>query len=123
MESAKILFKNKKYTSAISRMYYALFQLVYKEMLDLKHISPEDNIPSVHEEAYLFLQNTVVPDSEFVVEIFKKARGARRKADYIGECYKQDITQEMLTEIENLHKHLLSNVRNERKVLDGYTKT
>ena len=121
MESAEILFENKKYTSAISRMYYALFQLIYKEMLDLKHIKLEDDIPSIHEEAYTFLQNEIAPDCDFVTATFKNMRGARRKADYIGECYLPETTQNMLTESRNLHKKLLSNVRNGRKVLYGYT--
>lgn len=123
MESARHLCEKENYTSAISRMYYALFQLIYKEMLDKHSIEPEKDNVSVHEEAFLFLSREVVDEQKFIVEIFKKMRGARRRADYLGDCFKENIAKNLLQESENLHKQLLSNVRKGREVLDGYTKT
>lgn len=121
MEAAEILFHEQKYTSAISRIYYALFQLFYKEMLDEGKIKPENNSPSVHEAVYLFLVAQIPEENDFVINIFKTMRGERRKADYIGECCSQEKTERLLVSCENLHKKLLSNVKNGRKVLYGYT--
>ena len=77
-----MLIKKEKYNAAVSRMYYAVFQLIYKEMLDQKHVSPE-KVDGLHSEACIFLQKSAVKD---VYAVFKNLRGSRVKADYLGCC-------------------------------------
>lgn len=119
MESAKMLIEKEKYNAAVSRMYYAVFQLIYKEMLDQKHVSPE-KVDGLHSEACIFLQKSAVKD---VYAVFKNLRGSRVKADYLGCCNEEECKQ-IQTDIQPIYKQLrLNAMSGGRSVLHGYTKS